>query len=103
MSKDPEFNCDKCGLCCRCLKDNSAVKGTELESCDRGDGVCKYLTKDNLCSIYEARPLVCNVRGQYYAKYADKMTLEEYYEMQRNACEVIKKTAAARNMERFGL
>ena len=37
------------------------------------------------------------------AKYADKMTLEEYYEMQRNACEVIKKTAAARNMERFGL
>lgn len=103
MSKDSEFDCTKCGLCCRCLRDNPAVKGTKLEKWDRGDGVCVHLTEDNLCDIYEDRPLICNVRKQYYEKYADKMSLEQYYEMQKNACEILKKTFAARNKERFGL
>lgn len=45
------FECDKCGECCRHLKD--ILIYAEL---DRGDGICRYL-KGNLCSIYEERPL----------------------------------------------
>lgn len=103
MSKDEAFKCDKCGLCCRCLRDNPNVKGTPLEKMDRGDGVCKHLTKDNLCDIYKNRPDICNVDKLYHDAYSGKMTIEEYHEMQRNACEVIRKTFAARNKELFGL
>ena len=103
MSCDKKFECDKCGLCCRCLANNSRIAGTPLERWDRGDGVCKHLTEDNLCDIYEHRPDICNVDKLYWQKYSDSMTLEEYYEMQHNACEVIRKTFAARNRERFGL
>jgi hypothetical protein len=39
----------------------------------------------------------------YDMEFADKMSREEYHTMQRNACEVIRKTFAARNKERFGL
>lgn len=103
MSKDERFKCDKCGLCCRCLANNPNIKGTVLEKWDRGDGVCRHLTKDNLCDIYDSRPDICNVDRLYHQLYKDSMTLDEYHEMQRNACEVIKKTFAARNKERFGL
>lgn len=51
------FECDKCGACCRSLK------CSELYSkLDRGDGVCKYLN-DNLCSIYDTRPVLCRVES----------------------------------------
>lgn len=103
VSTDSKFECDKCGLCCRCLRHNATVKGTRLEKMDRGDGVCKHLTADNLCDIYDHRPDICNVDKTYDMEFADKMSREEYHTMQRNACEVIRKTFAARNKERFGL
>ena len=103
MPKDSEFDCIKCGLCCRCLKGNPAVKGTKLEKWDRGDGVCKHLTEDNLCDIYEVRPLICRVDELYYKFWKDKITIDEYHEMQRNACEFLQKTAANDNRRKFGL
>lgn len=103
MSMDNKFDCDKCGLCCRCLAKNPNIKGTILEKWDRGDGVCKHLTNENLCDIYDKRPTICNVDKLYRELYDKYMTLEEYHEMQRNACEIIKKTFAARNKERFGV
>lgn len=103
MSQDSKFECRKCGICCRRIGNNPAAKGTELESFDRGDGVCKHLTADNLCDIYEVRPLVCRVDELYYKFYKDTMTIEEYHEMQRNACEFLRKTSANDNRRKFGL
>ena len=40
------FHCEKCGACCRYHN-------------------CKYLQDDNLCSIYDTRPLRCNVHDMW--------------------------------------
>ena len=61
------FICEKCGTCCRYHK-------------------CKYLTKDNLCSIYEQRPDRCKV---------DKMNInnlpkEQYYKVTKSACNLLR-------------
>lgn len=53
------FKCDKCGECCRHLDESELY-----QEIDRGDGVCKFLT-DNLCSIYDKRPLLCRVDESY--------------------------------------
>jgi Fe-S-cluster containining protein len=45
-----------------------------------------YLTKDNLCSIYETRPLVCDVEKSYKVFFADKMSKEVYNKMNREIC-----------------
>jgi Fe-S-cluster containining protein len=45
-----------------------------------------YLTNDNKCSIYETRPLVCNVEEGYKVFFADKMSKEEYNKMNRVIC-----------------
>ena len=85
------------------MKDNPNVKGTALERFDRGDGVCVHLTADNLCGIYEHRPLICNVDRQYEKFWADKMTREQFYALQKNGCDYLKKMEAYKNRKGFGL
>ncbi len=78
------FNCDKCGLCC------SNIGGIELyKDLDRGDGVCKYL-KDNLCSIYENRPLLCRIDDSWKQFYSSEMSLECFYELNYKGCKKLK-------------
>lgn len=80
-----KFECDCCGECCR----NIRLSGIANEL-DRGDGVCKYL-KDNLCSIYTERPIICNV-DRYYDKYLiGKISREEFHKLNKKACEKLKK------------
>lgn len=79
------FPCDKCGACCRNL--HLSPLYAEL---DRGDGVCKYLS-GNLCSIYESRPLLCRVDECYEKFFKDVMPLEEYYRLNQEACQLLKK------------
>ena len=50
--QDIKWTCQKCGTCCR-------FAGLITHPLDRGDGVCKYLDENNLCSIYEDRPDMC--------------------------------------------
>jgi hypothetical protein len=38
---------------------------------DRGDGACIYLGPDNLCTIYETRPDVCNMEKMYEKRLKD--------------------------------
>ncbi len=79
-----KFNCDKCGKCCMHI---DMVPG--FSEMDDGTGRCKYLTEDNLCSIYEHRPNAC--RGTYmYYKYYQHMSVDDYYEMVRELCLKIK-------------
>ena len=79
------FECDKCGCCCRHL-DMSPLYA-ELDS---GNGVCRYLD-GNLCSIYENRPLLCRIDECYEKFFSDKISLEEYYSLNRQICEMLKR------------
>lgn len=86
-----KFECDRCGACCRNIRRSNLSTGL-----DRGDGVCKHLREDNLCAIYNQRPIFCNVDA-YYEKYlSDKINREEFYKMNYAACENLKKFDSAR-------
>lgn len=79
------FPCSQCGQCCRHLK------GVALYAdLDRGDGVCRYL-KGNLCSIYKIRPLKCRIDESYELFFKDKMTREEFYELNLEVCRRLQK------------
>lgn len=78
------FNCDKCGECCKHI-DQVPL----LNDYDIGNGRCKYLTDDNLCSIYDQRPNVC--RGTYmYRNYFSHMSVDEFYKMTEDLCNKLK-------------
>jgi hypothetical protein len=77
------IDCSKCNaLCCK-------VMGKILPEYDRGDCVCKYLTDDNKCSIYEDRPFICNTVRIYNKYYKDKYTIEQWNELNNKACEAL--------------
>lgn len=78
------FKCDECGECCRNL-DKSPLY-VELHN---GDGICRYL-KDNRCSIYENRPLLCRVDECYEEFFCDKMTYDEYLQLNYECCKILK-------------
>ena len=78
------FKCDKCGLCCRNLK-----KSDLYAELDRGDGICRFLN-GNLCSIYNERPLLCRIDESYDAFFKDQVTIEEYYRLNYDVCNILK-------------
>ncbi len=78
------YNCKKCGNCCRNLKKSEIYK-----KLDRGDGTCVFL-ENNLCSIYEKRPLICQIDKFYELYLSDKLDISEYYKLNNLACEEMK-------------
>lgn len=81
------FQCDCCGQCCRNIASSSIYS-----SLDRGDGICKYFDdKTSLCSIYENRPIKCNVDAMYDIYFVNIMTKKEYYDLNYKFCEKLKK------------
>ena len=78
------FKCDKCGLCCKSLAGNQVY--AEL---DRGDGTCKYL-KNNLCSIYTNRPLLCCIDEAYERIFKNYMSKKDYYHENYKICKLLK-------------
>lgn len=87
------FKCDRCGLCCRNLKNSEMYR-----MLDRGDGVCKYL-RGNLCSIYEERPLLCRVDDAYELYFKEQYTREEYYKINYEGCERIQSHNICNNLK----
>lgn len=82
------FDCHKCGNCCKNLHLNSLYSDL-----DRGDNICKYFDEmKNLCSIYERRPLICNVDKMYESYFKNLMTLDEYYDKNKEGCKKINNT-----------
>ena len=79
------FSCDRCGACCRHLERSDLYKDL-----DRGDGTCKHLF-NNLCTIYDERPLKCRVDDSYHQIFKDQMSLDEFYRMNYEACASLKK------------
>ena len=81
------FECNKCGLCCKHV--NKSEIYSEL---DRGDGICKFFdVHTHLCEIYNNRPLVCNIDKMYDTYFSSQMTLEEYYKLNYESCEILRK------------
>ena len=62
----------------------------ELEKFDSGNGSYKYLTEDNICSIYDQRPDACDVKKMYESIYKKKMEVQ-YIAKQKYAVNMGKK------------
>jgi Fe-S-cluster containining protein len=60
-----------------------------LAEFDRGDGICRHL-ENNLCTIYESRPLVCNVEKMFNAYYNEKMSEDEYVVENIKVCKFLQ-------------
>lgn len=87
MKKENEatFQCDCCGLCCQHLSNL-----TGYEDLDDGTGVCRYYNEETkLCTIYDMRPLKCNVQKAYLL-YQQFMTYEEYLQLNQEGCKRLK-------------
>lgn len=54
-------------------------------------GACKFLGEDNLCTIYERRPTICNVAKVYEEFFKDTVPEEVFYEKTAEACEKLQK------------
>lgn len=54
------------------------------------DGSCKFLGEDNLCTIYEERPTICNVAKVYDEFFKDKVPEEIFYEKTAEACKKLQ-------------
>lgn len=81
-----KFKCDCCGLCCRHVGKNPLAKNL-----DAGDGVCKFLNRENnLCTIYDNRPDFCNVEKGYSKYFAEFYSEEEYLRLNYAACKKLK-------------
>lgn len=76
------FRCRQCGECCRHIGHIP-----ELDNYHNGDGICKYLNPfTNLCTIYENRPVICNVDKAYVSLFINVMTQDEYLEKNYEGC-----------------
>jgi Fe-S-cluster containining protein len=69
-----------------------------LSDFDSGNGVCKYL-KDNLCSIYDARPLICNISEMYEAHFKENMTEIQFFRDNLQSCVQIAKMQGEKAIE----
>lgn len=80
------WTCTKCGECCRHIGHIPSMKKYAKE-----DGSCKFLGEDNLCTIYEERPTICNVAKVYEQFFNDTVPEEIFYEKTQEACEKLQK------------
>jgi len=85
-----DFPCSSCGSCC---KRAGVVAGLNINldaenplyfpySCDE-TGRCEKLTDDNKCSVYDNRPLVCNVKELCLFLEQDP---KEFYKFNASVC-----------------
>ena len=76
------FPCTRCGECC------CHVQGSELTShLDDGSGVCRHFDRTALeCSIYHDRPLICRIDECYGRYFHHRMSQEDYYRLNADAC-----------------
>lgn len=87
------IDCSNCNApCCHQM-------GKILPEYDRGDGACKYLDGTK-CSIYNDRPLICNTVKLYYKYFKDKYTIEEWNELNKKACEVLREAEQSESKDK---
>ena len=79
---DIVFPCSGCGSCCKRIdRVNESMQGDFLEKYpetrfpyQHEGGRCEKLSDDNQCTVYEDRPIVCDVSRmkKYYPSLSDK-------------------------------
>jgi len=95
-----KFPCSQCGSCCRRI--GKAVHYSEvLVENGNEDPVLKEMArfpfapdelgrcpmlKNGKCTIYNNRPDICNVRTMWERYYKGKMSLRQFYELNKQAC-----------------
>lgn len=79
--------CDKCGICCKLF--HELILPEEYRELDNGFGQCKYL-HENLCSIYENRPPLCNSSWVYEHFFSDTYSWNEYITLITQQCTALK-------------
>lgn len=84
------FPCTACGLCCK-----KAGLVPNFPEPVNPDGSCSHL-KDNKCSIYETRPLICRIDEGWHS-FSDeekkKMSLLDWYRLNSKACNDLQRAA----------
>lgn len=81
------FDCKKCAACCRQVGATPWGKQLALPN-----GICRYLnTKTNLCTIYDRRPLFCNIDVYYETFLKDTMDRDYFYAMNKQECLKLQK------------
>lgn len=78
------FRCDKCGACCRNLHKSELYKDLH-----NGNGICRYL-KENECTIYENRPLICRIDESYEAFFKSELSYDKYMELNYECCKLLR-------------
>lgn len=73
------FPCTSCGACC------SSIVGIDFLKEFNQDGKCSML-KNNKCTIYESRPLLCKIDESYDQIFSSYMTKEDFYLQNAKAC-----------------
>ena len=55
------------------------------------NGICKYLNQEtNLCTIYNNRPIFCNVDAFYEKYLKNKMPINEFYAKNKSECKKLQ-------------
>jgi len=103
MNEREPFKCSKCGACCRMIFFAIDQANKEHNKDDpiaelirsfpykvRADGSCSMLGDDGLCTVYEHRPLICNVDGMYEMFYAGKITKKEFNRVTHQSCDMLR-------------
>ncbi len=93
-----KFNCTSCGLCCKKLGQAIAAAKSRKEPSEidalflefpyppKPDGSCFMLKNDGSCSIYNERPLICDVDKMYEKFYKPHMSKKEHYRLNAWTC-----------------
>lgn len=77
------FPCIQCALCCRKVNEVETTK--HLYDAERG--CCRHLdTSTNRCTIYDDRPLYCNVAYMYDTYFNTIMSESEFIQMNLKVC-----------------
>lgn len=81
------FKCTGCGLCCqhvdRAVENTKHIEWLEFPYDWDDSGRCEKLNENNQCSVYEDRPLICNV--EMFAE-AFNLNKEEFYKLNEQSC-----------------
>lgn len=76
------FHCTQCGECCKRV--GMTIWGKKMAL---PNGVCKWFdSSTNCCTIYNRRPLMCNVDAAYEEIYAGTMSREKFYALNKTEC-----------------
>lgn len=99
------FTCLRCGACCRNVErwkkksqKLSEYLGVELNfPFNDINGICEYLSKDNMCSIYNQRPNVCRTDYVFALLRNRGVSTKELVFLQKLACETNRRLISQSN------